>query len=75
MVYHHSADVLDAAVKASVDLTGLKMVIGVRTAEGAGKRRLCAGIDICGYGMSETGRLPLCPCSIEDLTGDPDGEV
>jgi len=69
---------LDAAAKASVDLTGLKMVIGGSALPKAlAKRALAAGIDIfAGYGMSETG--PLAAVShvrSKDLTGDPDGEV
>jgi fatty-acyl-CoA synthase len=69
---------LDAATKASVDLTGLKMVIGGSALPKAlAKRALAAGIDIfAGYGMSETG--PLAAVShvrSRDLGGDPDGEV
>ncbi len=69
---------LDAAAKASVDLKGLKMVIGGSALPKAlAKRALAAGIDIfAGYGMSETG--PLAAVShvrSKDLTGDPDGEV
>jgi fatty-acyl-CoA synthase len=69
---------LDAAAKASVDLTGLKMVIGGSALPKAlAKRALAAGIDIfAGYGMSETG--PLAAVShvrSKDLSGDPDGEV
>jgi fatty-acyl-CoA synthase len=69
---------LDAAAKANVDLTGLKMVIGGSALPKAlAKRALAAGIDIfAGYGMSETG--PLAAVShvrSKDLTGDPDGEV
>jgi fatty-acyl-CoA synthase len=69
---------LDAAAKASVDFTGLKMVIGGSALPKAlAKRALAAGIDIfAGYGMSETG--PLAAVShvrSKDLSGDPDGEV
>src|SRR6202043_2285416 len=69
---------LDAAVKANVDLKGLKMVIGGSALPKAlAKQALAAGIDIfAGYGMSETG--PLAAVShvrSKDLTGDLDGEV
>ena len=69
---------LDAAAKASVDLNGLKMVIGGSALPKAlAKQALAAGIDIfAGYGMSETG--PLAAVShvrSKDLTGDADGEV
>ncbi len=69
---------LDAAAKANVDLSGLKMVIGGSALPKAlAKRALAAGVDIfAGYGMSETG--PLAAVShvrSKDLTGDPDGEV
>src|SRR5438445_10441771 len=69
---------LDAAAKASVDLKGLKMVIGGSALPKAlAKRALAAGIDIfAGYGMSETGSLSaVSNVRLKDITGDPEGEV
>jgi fatty-acyl-CoA synthase len=69
---------LDAAAKASVDLVGLKMVIGGSELPTAlAKRAMDRGVDVfAGYGMSETGPLlSAAQLRSRDLSCDPDPEV
>jgi fatty-acyl-CoA synthase len=69
---------LDAAAKANVDLTGLKMVIGGSALPKAlAKQAMDRGVDVfAGYGMSETGPLlTVAHLQSSDLTGDPDQQV
>ena len=64
---------LDAAAKADVDLSGLKMVIGGSALPKAlAKQAMDRGIDVfAGYGMSETGPLlTVAHVQSSDLSGD-----
>jgi fatty-acyl-CoA synthase len=64
---------LDAAAKANVDLSGLKMVIGGSALPKAlAKQAMDRGIDVfAGYGMSETGPLlTVAHVQSGDLSGD-----
>jgi fatty-acyl-CoA synthase len=64
---------LDAAAKADVDLSGLKMVIGGSALPRAlAKQAMDRGIDVfAGYGMSETGPLlTVAHVQSSDLSGD-----
>jgi fatty-acyl-CoA synthase len=64
---------LDAAAKANVDLSGLKMVIGGSALPKAlAKQAMDRGIDVfAGYGMSETGPLlTVAHVQSSDLSGD-----
>jgi fatty-acyl-CoA synthase len=69
---------LDAAAKADVDLSGLKMVIGGSALPRAlAKQAMDRGIDVfAGYGMSETGPLlTVAHVQSSDLSGDLEQEV
>jgi fatty-acyl-CoA synthase len=69
---------LDAAAKADVDLSGLKMVIGGSALPKAlAKQAMDRGVDVfAGYGMSETGPLlTVAHLQSSDLTGDHDHEA
>jgi fatty-acyl-CoA synthase len=69
---------LGAAVKANVDLAGLKMVIGGSAlTKSLAKQAMAQGVDIfAGYGMSETGPLlTVAHLKSSDLSGEPDKEV
>jgi fatty-acyl-CoA synthase len=64
---------LDAAAKADVDLSGLKMVIGGSALPKAlAKQAMDRGVDVfAGYGMSETGPLlTVAHVQSSDLSGD-----
>ena len=69
---------LDAAVRANVDLAGLKMVIGGSALPKAlPQRAMDRGVDVfAGYGMSETGPLlTVAHVKSGDLSGESDKEV